>query len=370
MAIKLGLLSGKGGSGKTTLGLTIASFLNSMGLKILLIDCDMATNGASYFFEKKYHSSLLTLNSIRKGIIEGKELLQIKYNFDFIPTIIHAPYKRNSSMEKEEYFINYVNEIDENYDVIIFDCQAGYSENMESILSLTNTNLIVMEPDAISSSAVRVLYSQIAEYLETKSTYQIFNKISAEEKAKYANISMGTMFTALPPLSFNWDIRECFAYSRVPEADISNLEFFLTVYDIVKVIIGEYREDLINEDYITKLVAPHQKVLESELTYRRRQRTKAIGRWRNKISITNYIAVGAIVVAACGIISNFVFVNSELQIINIALIFCYLVITAILFNMGKKELLSEMNSQEEEMRKNIKEIEDDIKILMKYRKKI
>ena len=51
MGKSVALLSGKGGSGKTTLSLTIAYMFASYELKVLLVDCDLLTNGATYFFE-------------------------------------------------------------------------------------------------------------------------------------------------------------------------------------------------------------------------------------------------------------------------------------------------------------------------------
>ena len=43
-------MSGKGGSGKTTLSLTMAYMLSSCNLNVLLVDCDLSTNGATFFF--------------------------------------------------------------------------------------------------------------------------------------------------------------------------------------------------------------------------------------------------------------------------------------------------------------------------------
>lgn len=43
MSKVLALLSGKGGSGKTTLALSIASMLSNCCLKVLLVDCDLST---------------------------------------------------------------------------------------------------------------------------------------------------------------------------------------------------------------------------------------------------------------------------------------------------------------------------------------
>ncbi|MBK6590568.1 MAG: AAA family ATPase [Acidobacteria bacterium] len=47
----LTLLSGKGGSGKTVIGMSMARVLGEAGYRALLVDCDYSTHGATYFFE-------------------------------------------------------------------------------------------------------------------------------------------------------------------------------------------------------------------------------------------------------------------------------------------------------------------------------
>ena len=47
-------VSGKGGAGKTTAAISIAKIVADMGLPSLLIDFDLATNGASYFFRPRF----------------------------------------------------------------------------------------------------------------------------------------------------------------------------------------------------------------------------------------------------------------------------------------------------------------------------
>ena len=57
----LSFLSGKGGSGKTTAALAISKILADVGFRILLVDFDFATSGASYFFLP------ILSNSTKKG---------------------------------------------------------------------------------------------------------------------------------------------------------------------------------------------------------------------------------------------------------------------------------------------------------------
>lgn len=53
MSTAIAFLSGKGGSGKTTLALSMADLLCRCGVQTLLVDCDLSTNGATYFFESQ-----------------------------------------------------------------------------------------------------------------------------------------------------------------------------------------------------------------------------------------------------------------------------------------------------------------------------
>lgn len=46
----IGFMSGKGGAGKTSLALNVAKFCADNESKILFIDCDANTNGATMFF--------------------------------------------------------------------------------------------------------------------------------------------------------------------------------------------------------------------------------------------------------------------------------------------------------------------------------
>lgn len=47
----ISLISAKGGMGKTSIAVNIAHAATEIGLKVLLIDCDLRTMGATYFYK-------------------------------------------------------------------------------------------------------------------------------------------------------------------------------------------------------------------------------------------------------------------------------------------------------------------------------
>lgn len=86
----------KGGSGKTTLGLTIASVLSKAGLNVLLIDSDFSTHGATYFFEEQlpvnkqaisFMKLLRSDESIGDMLSENDRFIGVDKGFKFIPSV-------------------------------------------------------------------------------------------------------------------------------------------------------------------------------------------------------------------------------------------------------------------------------------------
>lgn len=240
----IALLSGKGGSGKTTFALTIANMLVSCGIKVLLIDCDLFTNGATYFFEDRMNdkSTKLTtfydiLNS--HGDVDWFNPLNISDYFDFIPSIrrvtdfsaISATYSESIAKHIRNYFeqIYYI------YEAVIFDCPAGYSEIIKYVSSFVDQNLVILEADAVSAAAMRSLYLKLGSILSDIKVYQLFNKIRKEEVPVYSKID-GTFFTNIGTLTFNWEVRKSFSIGEVPNAETAGVDYMLQLFQICETL--------------------------------------------------------------------------------------------------------------------------------------
>ncbi len=247
MSKVLALLSGKGGSGKTTLALSIASMLSNCCLKVLLVDCDLSTNGATYFYEGKLSEKNNDLGSFYSVFINGEDkldkLIKIDEYMDFMPSIVRITKTNSESYQYNEEDFKRIKSIDEklreNYDVIIYDCQAGYTDVLKLLLPYVDVNLVVMEADAISSAAIRSFYLKIGDLLNEKKVYQIFNKATDEEYKIYSKISGGTVFTNIETVMFDWKIRKAFSVAQIPDMENASAGYGEQIYNICRVLFNE-----------------------------------------------------------------------------------------------------------------------------------
>lgn len=246
----IAFLSGKGGSGKTTLALSLADLLCRCEVRVLLVDCDLSTNGATYFYESKFSdwnqnekSRLYSFDELLN--VDGYkniEPLKIRENLDFIPSIagISEQYLGEKAvLHSYDHTIQLHTFLDwarQNYDVILFDCQAGYTELLSTLLPLVDIDLFVLETDSISASAMRSLHLKIGNVLGHARLYQVFNKATPEEFEIYSKI-VGTFFTNIGTLLFDWKIRQAFSRSQIPDLENTSAQYGSDLCNICKIVL-------------------------------------------------------------------------------------------------------------------------------------
>ena len=276
MARIISLLSGKGGSGKTTLALSFASMLSDCKIRTLLVDCDLSTNGATYFFEDQMSDDgyLTTFIDIA---LQQQELPHkphiVNDFFDFLPAQKNlrqvdalSTYGRHGNIKS---LFSYFESIKQNYDVILLDCQAGYTNLLDFIIPFSNFNLVIMEADAISSAAIRNLYLKVSSLMEQSKFYQIFNKVTSDEYEIYRKVTGGTFFTNIGTITFDWSIRKAFSLAQIPDLKNTNSEYGLQIYEICKVVFmgAKYQERLaiFNLNYYIEKIDVEMNNLKCEL---------------------------------------------------------------------------------------------------------
>lgn len=253
MSTAIAFLSGKGGSGKTTLALSMADLLCRCGMRILLVDCDLSTNGATYFYESQLYAwnkvqpfKVVSFDDILNvgSYMDGCMPLEIRPKLDFIPSIPEISGRhlvKGKALHSQDSDLNlskFLNQARQNYDVILFDCQAGYTEILPVLLPLVDVDLFVLEADSISASAMRSLHLKVGNYLGNARLYQIFNKATPEEFEIYSKI-VGTFFTNIGTLLFDWKIRQAFSRTQIPDLEHTSAKYGSDLCAICQIILSD-----------------------------------------------------------------------------------------------------------------------------------
>lgn len=175
----IAFMSGKGGAGKTSIAVNVANYYSEMNKKVLLVDCDMNTNGATAFFRTgraelfedsatilTFHKILLAYqDELQPANIEALNSLNLvclntnnSKNYHFLPANVDdgdfdEQTVANDLLQKleEHYFSKWRT----SYDVIILDFSAGGAKITEYLSKLPDKICIVMNPDGISRRIVR-----------------------------------------------------------------------------------------------------------------------------------------------------------------------------------------------------------------------
>jgi cellulose biosynthesis protein BcsQ len=317
MKIKtLNIISGKGGSGKTIIALSMTKILSELGFKVLLIDCDVATHGATYFYENELEDekkSIKSLHSICNKSSQKEEILRVEKLFDFIPSTTDTSDTKIEDITNLEKFHKSTKE---DYDIIILDTQAGYSDLNKLCVKIADKNLIVLEADSISSAAIRVLYLQIGNILTNKNTWQLFNKLADEERKIYSKVVGGTLFPNLSPIPFDWNVRATFALGNVPSIKNKDSAFGLAILRITKIIFKQFEKKI--EEYENETIGNwFTEILQSlnELEEKKKELSRNAIEKRNKENRNRYLAISSIisVVSALILFSQLNFVKNNIS---------------------------------------------------------
>jgi cellulose biosynthesis protein BcsQ len=303
------LASAKGGSGKTMLTATFANFLADLGLRVLMIDTDAATNGLSLFYLKNIVEA--EQGAVRpRGLFEltsasaEPAVTRVRENLDLLPATYGFRNTESTPVgEYTEALASTVEKLRESYDFIFLDAQAGSDEYAQVAVSarLSDQVIIVSEYDPMSAAGVERLKALFGEDLGYFRTWVLLNKMLPDfvksfseflEIAKYAS-----------PIPWDADVVRAYARRSLALDSKRGNEHTLAVIQSMRSLFGEAIGDRLDnwlEDHAEEIREPIRKQVEelenellalNEASLRRRQLTTLTG-FARRSSLVAFGAAG------------------------------------------------------------------------------
>lgn len=257
----IAFLSGKGGSGKTTVTIANAKLLADIGRPCLLIDFDLATNGGSYFFKTKFEKKAKGIweclfpkkTDVRESTQLTDNIIKITKNFDFLPSRTNLQSK-GESYDSFSYNVELLREkilkpliefgTQNKYEYILIDCQAGYSITSVAASEVAGLAIIVTEADSVSNDAADNLLIQLGDSLTQERRFLV-NKIDVRDADAYRNMrNVFQSLNRLPPLPFDFEVRNAFGARQIP-VDVNKPSALLfALFETMKYMYTEIFQDI------------------------------------------------------------------------------------------------------------------------------
>tara|TARA_B100000686_G_C16754832_1_gene954777 strand:- start:143 stop:919 length:777 start_codon:yes stop_codon:yes gene_type:complete len=172
----IAIASGKGGSGKTTVAVNLASAMGNSGRKVLLFDADVGTANAHIAFRKKINYSLP--DALRADISLSDTLVPVAKNVDLISG--GTGYSDFVKLDSENIYasIRSFSELEGRYDYLIIDLPAGISELIVEIMKASDLKVIVGNNDPSSVADSYALLKVLRSHQEKMDVLFIPNKVN------------------------------------------------------------------------------------------------------------------------------------------------------------------------------------------------
>lgn len=182
--------SGKGGVGKTLFSINFAIEAAMAGKKTLILDGDLGLANIHIMTGIYPDFDLMDVienkRTIKEVIVEGPGGIHI------IPGASGIFKLSNISHQKRHRFVQQLNELDKEYDLIIVDTEAGMSHNVMKFVSIADRAVIVVTPDLTSLSDAYAIIKVIRMNKKNDNIGVVINRARnhTEAQAVYKKISM------------------------------------------------------------------------------------------------------------------------------------------------------------------------------------
>lgn len=183
MARKIAFINYKGGVGKTSLIVNVASCLAKMGNRVLLVDLDTQSNASIWLMRLERWNKVnetgdgavysifdpgkqTVADCIVQDVVESKDGEKLLPGLDLMPTTfnlvdLESEYKGDPQRPHYLVFYEQLQAVEANYDYIVFDCPPNILRASQLGIFCSNEVYVPSNPDALSLIGFTLLVEKL-----------------------------------------------------------------------------------------------------------------------------------------------------------------------------------------------------------------
>jgi chromosome partitioning protein len=194
MARKIAFINYKGGVGKTSLIVNTAASLAKRGLRVLLLDFDTQSNASIWLMRLEKWNKINAAGEgsiysifdpgkatvkdlIIKDVVEDKNGVKMLPGLDLVPTSfnlvdLEGEYKPDPKRPSYVIFQQQLAEIENNYDIILFDCPPNILRASQNGIYVANEIYVPSNPDALSLIGFTLLIEKLMRFQQSSASFR------------------------------------------------------------------------------------------------------------------------------------------------------------------------------------------------------
>lgn len=188
-ALRIAILSGKGGVGKSNVAVNLSICLAARGLRVTLVDVDMGLANADLLLNLKPRYTLAHLVSGSRSIEQVS--MQGPGGITFIAGSSGVCDLANLSEFERQHLLAQLHTLDDSADIVVSDCGAGISKNVLSF-ALDADELIVVttpQPTALTDAYATIKSVLREQYIGRVNLFVNMAPSRAAAAAAYERVS-------------------------------------------------------------------------------------------------------------------------------------------------------------------------------------
>ncbi|MDY7032446.1 MAG: MinD/ParA family protein [Thermodesulfobacteriota bacterium] len=178
--ITLGITSGKGGVGKTSLAVNISFALVQKGLRVLVVDGDLGLANVDVLLGLSVKS---TIRDVLIGEMDPLEsVIYPEQNLGVLPASSGVPEMVTLGPEEKYELGEFLTSISDHFDYIIMDTAAGIGSSVLWFNTFVNHNIVILSPDPTSLTDAYVLIKILSANYHRNDFYIVTNLVGSEDE--------------------------------------------------------------------------------------------------------------------------------------------------------------------------------------------